>query len=458
MKSLTLALVLLLLLTACGGGGGAPSTPAPPATPPISISTTHLPSALEGQQYRTVFAATGGRPPYSWNAPAGFPAWASLDAAGAMSGTPTAAGVISVPVNVQDSSSPPLGAAASLPLFVVAAPPLQILTAGLPSAVVNRQYRVALMGNGGTPPYRWGGQQLPPGLALDLAGAITGVPESIGTFNFNVVLTDSAPIPHTTTQFFTLVVRNRQLGRNDTLAQATRLGNGTISASISPYADPATLVNPDTDYYKLRAFGGQTVAIQVHPDSTPAFLDVVLEILDANGTRFTSCRDLVDDTPRDFVILDVTPLEFNDACLTNGFIVGGVVPDARLEFQVPGNPAENVFLYAHLLDWEGRARPDLTYTMTVSGVIDPIQITPPPLPAAVGVVFSQNFFASGGTGAYTWLVAPGSALPPGLALNAAGLLSGTPSTAGTYTFSVQVTDGGVPSDSATIEVTMTVSP
>ena len=48
--------------------------------------------------------------------------------------------------------------------------------------------------------------------------------------------------------------------------------------------------------------------------------------------------------------------------------------------------------------------------------------------------------ASGGTGAYTWSIASGS-LPPGLTLGAStGLLSGTPTTVGSYTFTAKVTD------------------
>jgi hypothetical protein len=48
--------------------------------------------------------------------------------------------------------------------------------------------------------------------------------------------------------------------------------------------------------------------------------------------------------------------------------------------------------------------------------------------------------ASGGTGAYTWSIASGS-LPPGMTLNSSsGLLSGTPTTLGNYTFTVKVTD------------------
>jgi large repetitive protein len=67
-------------------------------------------------------------------------------------------------------------------------------------------------------------------------------------------------------------------------------------------------------------------------------------------------------------------------------------------------------------------------------------------PAMAGGAYAQDFFFSGGAAPYTWSVASGS-LPPGLALtNPYGPsdnnseLSGTPTTAGTYTFTMRVTD------------------
>jgi large repetitive protein len=59
----------------------------------------------------------------------------------------------------------------------------------------------------------------------------------------------------------------------------------------------------------------------------------------------------------------------------------------------------------------------------------------------VGQSYLQNFFVSGGVGPYTASIATG-ALPPGLALSAAPPISitGTPTTAGTFTFTIKVTD------------------
>jgi len=69
-----------------------------------------------------------------------------------------------------------------------------------------------------------------------------------------------------------------------------------------------------------------------------------------------------------------------------------------------------------------------------------LTLAPPTLPnGTIGVAYSQTITASGGTPPYTFAVTSGVP-PPGLVLSIAGVLSGTPTTAGTYTFTVRATD------------------
>jgi len=63
-----------------------------------------------------------------------------------------------------------------------------------------------------------------------------------------------------------------------------------------------------------------------------------------------------------------------------------------------------------------------------------------PLPAgAVDLAYSQTLTGGGGTGPYTFSVISGS-LPGGITLDPGGLLSGTTTAAGTFNFTIQVTD------------------
>jgi len=90
-----------------------------------------------------------------------------------------------------------------------------------------------------------------------------------------------------------------------------------------------------------------------------------------------------------------------------------------------------------------------------------IQIANTSLPdGTVSVAYSVELKALGSTGALLWTVSAG-ALPPGFTLVAAtGILSGSPTTAGDYNFTVNVVDGATKTDSQplTIHIAPTVTP
>ncbi len=87
----------------------------------------------------------------------------------------------------------------------------------------------------------------------------------------------------------------------------------------------------------------------------------------------------------------------------------------------------------------------------------PLTITTNSLPTGtVGTAYSATLTASGGTPPYSWQVTSGS-LPGGLALASDGVVSGTPTVAGTSAFSVQVADSTAPTPAtATTSLSLTV--
>jgi uncharacterized repeat protein (TIGR01451 family) len=75
-----------------------------------------------------------------------------------------------------------------------------------------------------------------------------------------------------------------------------------------------------------------------------------------------------------------------------------------------------------------------------------------------GVAYSDPLSVTGGTSPFTWSIASGS-LPGGVTLNTStGLLSGTPTAAGTFNFSVKVTDSAALSDTKATSITIIPGP
>jgi hypothetical protein len=94
-----------------------------------------------------------------------------------------------------------------------------------------------------------------------------------------------------------------------------------------------------------------------------------------------------------------------------------------------------------------------TYSLTVAPLL-----SPGTLPAeTAGQGYSAAFSVTGGTGHYTFALASG-ALPAGLALSSAGVLSGTATLAGDYRFAVRATDAATGGVIGPQSYTLTVNP
>ena len=410
-----------------------------------------FPPAYISLPYTQSLIATGGNYPYTWSLASGaLPPGLFLQSQGLVFGTPTQLGSYAFVLQVTDSGSPPYVVTTSVTLKVTPQP-LSILGGPLSPAPVNVRYHSQIPASGGTPPYSWSisSGQLPPGLALDpVTGNIDGTPTQVGTFNFVAKGTDSGNPPQTANANDFIQIRPG-LGRNDSVATATPLGNSAnlqipIPLSISPYIDPidAATPNPDTDFYRLVANGGSLVHVETFAQRSwgADTLDSVLEILDASGQRLQTC----------------TQPSYTSACLNDDLNLATL--DSALDLKVPGPSNTQATFYVHVFDWRGDARPDMQYYLNIRGVIEPLAISPSTLGlgATRGVSYQQQFTAHGGTGSVTWSIDGGS-LPPGWSLNSSGLLSGVATTDGSYTFTIKATDSANPPQTARAQYTLQIA-
>ena len=97
---------------------------------------------------------------------------------------------------------------------------------------------------------------------------------------------------------------------------------------------------------------------------------------------------------------------------------------------------------------------DTTVTLNISGLaVPPLVITAASASAPVNLPFSYALTVTGGRAPYTWAALGG--MPDGLNFSAAGVISGTPTTPGSYTVAVRVTDSDGTSVTANVGITVT---
>ena len=161
----------------------------------LSITTSLLPSGTQNVGYNAMMTATGGITPYAWTIIAGSlpPGLHLNNTTGAITGTPTGAGVSNFTVQVSDAEVPAVTAALALSITIVPAVPLQITTNSLADGIAGSYYSAQLMAIGGVYPYTWSIiGNLPSGLTLNPStGMVSGTPMLVGNTTFTAVVNDS---------------------------------------------------------------------------------------------------------------------------------------------------------------------------------------------------------------------------------------------------------------------------
>ncbi|MFO0722680.1 MAG: putative Ig domain-containing protein [Myxococcota bacterium] len=381
--------------TADSGGGEGDSGQANA----LRITTSALAAGSVGAAYNAALEATGGTAPYGWAIAGGsLPAGLTLSTDGNLSGVASVAGTASFTVQVTDSALPPAVATANLTLTIdpTSGTVLAISTTSLADATVGTAYTAQLNATGGTMPYVWSlanGTALPSGLSLGADGAITGTPDQAGTTSFSVQVVDTS-VP---TQLATaqLSINVTMVGGNTLMITTNSLATGAVGTAYSQ----AVLATGGTQPYTF------TIATGALPPGLS---------LAADGT--------ISGTPT----------------AAGTFDVGVQCTDSS-------NPAQV-------------ASRTLSLTIDSGGMGNLIIITTITIPGAtVGTAYSAQLAASGGTAPYSWELGPTSVLPAGLTLSAAGVISGTPTIAGRYSFSVVATDSSAPTQSGSRTLTLVVA-
>ncbi|MBI4714704.1 MAG: putative Ig domain-containing protein [Nitrospirae bacterium] len=158
----------------------------------LTLLTSEVVQATEGKRYTASLAASGGFPPYTWNATgSAAPSGLTLNPdTGAITGVPSSSGAYSMTVHLTDTA----GQEVRKDLTFVVNPPPVITTPSIAPATAGLPYQELLVKSGGTDPSVWGiaSGTLPPGIQLDpQAGGLSGTPTSVGAYSFTLRLVDA---------------------------------------------------------------------------------------------------------------------------------------------------------------------------------------------------------------------------------------------------------------------------
>ncbi|MGH7745397.1 MAG: kelch repeat-containing protein, partial [Candidatus Dormibacteria bacterium] len=220
-----------------------------PLAPGIVITTpSTLSNAFVSQLFTQVLLEHGGVGQITWTS-SGLPAGFTLTPNGFLTGTPTAAGTVSVPITVTDSGTPPQTLTTTLSLTIN--PPLAITTTTLPNAPTDGgspaiPYSAQIQtsgGAGGTLTFSVVAGALPPSITLNPATGLlssSSVVDPTGTYNFTIQAVSAGPPSATATQAFTLTLVPFFNGNTpNTLPNATESAsytqNITATGGVPPF-------------------------------------------------------------------------------------------------------------------------------------------------------------------------------------------------------------------------------
>ncbi len=354
---------------------------------------------------------------------------------------------------------------------------MTITTTSLSDGIAGTAYSASLAASGGTGAISWSVTtgSLPGGLTLSGSGNISGTPTAAGTTNFTVTATDSGTPPQTAKQPLTITIIPKLVITTTTLpnglvstAYSATLGSsggaGTITWSVSSGSLPAGLA----------LSGNGTITGTPTTAATSSF---TVQAKDSGTPQQTAQQQLS--------IAIYAGLTITTTSLPNGTVksaysatlksAGGTSPitwsvsqgslPAGLSLSssgtISGTPTaagtSNFTVSA-----TDSSTPAQTKTQALSITINPaLSITTTSLPAGtVAIAYSENIQTSGGTLPITWSVTAGT-LPAGLTLqagaNGVGVISGTPTAYGSFTFTVTATDSSSPPQSVNQQFTLVIN-
>jgi hypothetical protein len=481
---------ITFIYPATGGGPG----------PLTIVSTSPLGTGTVGSVFYRQLIASGGSPPYNWSLVSGaLPDGLVLNFSGTIGGTPTATGTFDFTVKVTDAQSATAQKALSITIispgtgydaqFVsqnvpATLQPNQVFLSTIRwlntgATVWNGSAGFAVLSQNPLNNAQWGGNTIPwlgapvaPGEQMELIFQAFA-PSRAGVYNFQWQLYQQG------VGLFGQMSVNVSITVGDpTQAPPVSIGGSSNFSAVKGVLFTNTLTaSGGTPPYTWQVVGGAlpggivlnptTGALTGAPTAAGTFSATVQVTDSRSQTAQTALSFNVGLPPIEIVTSSIQSAvkEVNFAQQLNAAggrppytwsISGGALPGGLSLGATTGmisgtpNSAGNFSFTVTATDADSQTTIK-SFSITVGA--PPLSVASvPALETLMGLSFNYQVTASGGTAPYTWS-APAGALPPGINLNASnGLLSGTATAGGLFTFAVTVRDASSVSATTTIQV------
>jgi uncharacterized protein (TIGR03437 family) len=429
----------------------------------LSIQTpSPLPGGSVGTGYSQTLSAVGGTAPYSaWTVSSGtIPSGLSLNSSsGVLSGTPSSPGTFSFTVQVSDSVSAKASKAFVLTIVgpatnsvTVGTSPsgLQVMVDGV-TLTAPQSFQWSSGTNhtiGVTSPQSNSGTQYVFNSWSD-GGAQTHTivaPSAAATYTASFMVSSPTPTitslnPSSATAggpTFTLTINGTGF-----ITGATAQLNGTVlsttflnSNQLTAIVPSSAIATPRSGLIQVINPGGtasNAFVFTINASIAPSITSLSPNSAGVGGAAFTL-------TVNGSGFLSGSTVQWNGSALATSYLNA-----SQLAASISANLIASVgSATVTVVNPGGTTSNSVTFTINTAGSLS--IITASLLPAGtVGAPYSQALAATGGVTPYkSWTVITGN-LPPGISLTTLGgvltsLLNGVPTTPGTFTFTVQVTD------------------
>jgi large repetitive protein len=344
----------------------------------------------------------------------------------------------------------------------VACPIITLSPPTLPNAAVGVAYSQTIVASGGAGPFTFSvtSGTLPAGLTLTAAGVLAGTPTTAGPFTFTITASDPAGCSGSITYTVSVAAACPVITLTPPVLPLGRVGVA-YSQLITPSGGAGAYVFSVVSGTLPAGITLSAGGLLAGTPTTVGSSTVTIRVTDGNGCPGTIVYTIV-VAPAACPVITIAPpvlppgkvgVAYSQQITASGgagtpvfTMVSGTLPTGLTLSAgglVSGTPSTVGSSIVTIRATDGNGCPaDIVYTIVVAAAACPvITLTPPTLPVgSVGVAYSQQITATGGTGSPVFSVASGT-LPAGLTLSSSGLLSGTPTTAGPSTVSIQALDG-----------------